>query len=428
MACASDEMEITNLRELLKSKPELASVEDDFGDYPANVFANNDSFIYTDCDVEVQQFLFELYAAFPGAFFSEGYYGQIPFAGVICDWVDDCHQLYARDHRDGVFRVSEIKTLTKSTRVINSLCVREEVQKLTSLPANVRLTPKVAYSFKMLSYLLDKLGDSAIVDISARREFWMVASKRRDKIFSSVASLPFLVRTILLIENKTERDALLELSLVKNAVFRPESVDLWLVALLSGGERARACAVDYLCLVSRLSLSGLFGRRMHWSEGDTKRFHSSREQLYKEIGKLDGFLPCMLHLGESLYDVSTRRAVKYVVESTIGRPFPVYLMFFEMFMLLILMTTYRIIVELVYAMPWEQFLSQYREFWALAFSIAVFFATRDLAILFSFMSTEEKLARKYALNFGNFIVSYCNVIDFNFHLPIRMLKEANVEI
>ena len=144
MACASDEMEITNLRELLKSKPELASVEDDFGDYPANVFANNDSFIYTDCDVEVQQFLFELYAAFPGAFFSEGYYGQIPFAGVICDWVDDCHQLYARDHRDGVFRVSEIKTLTKSTRVINSLCVREEVQKLTSLPANVRLTPKVA--------------------------------------------------------------------------------------------------------------------------------------------------------------------------------------------------------------------------------------------------------------------------------------------
>ena len=92
------------------------------------------------------------------------------------------------------------------------------------------------------------------------------------------------------------------------------------------------------------------------------------------------------------------------------------------------MTTYRIIVELVYAMPSEQFLSQYREFWALAFSIAVFFATRDLAILFSFMSTEEKLARKYALNFGNFIVSYCNVIDFNFHLPIRMLKEANVEI
>jgi hypothetical protein len=67
------------------------------------------------------------------AFLTEGYAGQIPFASAICDWIDDCHQLYARDSKE-VYRVSEIKTLTKSTRVINSLCVRAEVQKLMSLP------------------------------------------------------------------------------------------------------------------------------------------------------------------------------------------------------------------------------------------------------------------------------------------------------
>ena len=199
--------------------------------------------------------------------------------------------MYSRSRdSEEVFRVSEIKTLTKSTRVINSLCVRDDVQRLVNLPTHVSLPVKVIYSFKMLSFILDTLSQSAFEDISTRREFWAAASKRREKIIESVASLPFVVRTILLIENKTERSALIDLSIVRNLMFRPESVDLWLVALLSGGERAKACATDYLCLISRLSLHGLFGRRRIWSEADTKRFHSMREQLYAEIGKLTGFL------------------------------------------------------------------------------------------------------------------------------------------
>mmetsp|Transcript_1103 Transcript_1103/g.2297 ORF Transcript_1103/g.2297 Transcript_1103/m.2297 type:complete len:938 (-) Transcript_1103:62-2875(-) len=401
-ACASEDAEIDDLRETLKSKPELASVVDEYGDYVAHVFANNHSFIFTSSDYDVQQFAFELYTAYPRAFLEEGYDGQVPFAGTICDWVDDCHQLYARNKGE-VYRVSEIRTLTKSSRVINSLCVREEVQKLMSLPTQVSLPPKVLYSFKMLSFILDTLSQSAFQDISTRREFWAVSSKRRDKIISSVASVPFIVRTILLIENKTERDALIDLSIVRNLIFRPESVDLWLVALLSGDERARDCATLYLCLISRISLSGLFGRRMDWSGSDSKRFHSMRASLYREVGKLEGFLPCMLHLGDSLYEVATRRAVKYAVESTIGRPLPVYLMFMEMCLLLILMTSYRIIVELVYAFPSEQFLSQYRELWGLSLSIAVFFASRDVSIMVSFSTTEEKLALRYARGFGNMI-------------------------
>lgn len=403
-ACASEDADMNDLREILKSKPELAAVVDDFGDYAAHVFAKSctDSFIYTSSDQDVQQFTIELYTAHPRAFLEQGYDGQIPFAGTICDWVDDCHQLYARNE-GGVVRLSEIKTLTKSTRVINSLCVRASVQKLTNLPTQVSLPPQVLHSFKMLSFILDALSESAFKDISTRGEFWAVASKRRDSIIRSVASVPFIIRTILLIENKTERDALINTSIVRNLIFRPESVDLWLVAMLSGDERAKTCATHYLCLISRISLSGLFGRRMEWSNRDKKRFHSMRKTLYDEVGKLTGFLPCMLHLNDSLYEVATRRAVKYVVESTIGRPLPVYLMFMEGCLLLILMTSYRIIVELVYAFPSEEFLSQYRELWGLALSIAAYFASRDLAILVSFMRTEEKLARKYVTGFGNMI-------------------------
>ena len=48
--CASDDIEIDDLRDILRSKPELASVQDKFGDYAAHIFANNDSFIYTSSD------------------------------------------------------------------------------------------------------------------------------------------------------------------------------------------------------------------------------------------------------------------------------------------------------------------------------------------------------------------------------------------
>ncbi|KAL9186107.1 hypothetical protein ACHAXT_005345 [Thalassiosira profunda] len=402
-ACASEDIELEELRDILRANPDLASYADEFGDYPAHIFANNDAFIYcSSTDFEVQQWVFELYTACPRAFLSEGYDGEIPFAGTIRDWVDDCHQIYSQGPK-GVERVSEIRSLTKSTRVVNSLCVRAEVQKLLHLPSNVKLTPKVMHSFTMLSFILDKLSQNALMDIPARKEFWSMASKRRDKIIGSVASLPFLVRTILFIDDRSEKDDLLDLSIVKNVLFRPESVDLWLVALLSGGERARACAMQYLCLISRSSLSGLFGRRVSWAEADAKRFHARRAELYDEVGTLQGFLPCCLHLGDKLYECSTRRAVKYAVENTIGKPLPVYLQFMEMFLLLILMTSYRIIVELAYEMPYEDFLSQYREYWGLALSIAVYFGLRDLAILASFSSMEEKLAMRYLSGFRNII-------------------------
>jgi len=419
-ACASEESQINDLRNILTSNPHLASIPDEFGDYPAHIFANNDAFIYTSSseDREVQQFVFELYTACPAAFLTEGYSGRIPFAEAIVDWVDDCHQVYQSSRNSSsissrggygsdvseVVRVSEIQALTKSTRVINSLCVREEVQRLVQLPSHVSLPVKVFYSFQMLSFLLDTLSENSFDEISTRREFWVVASKRRDGIIESVASLPFLVRTILLVECKNERNALLDLSIVRNLMFRPESVDLWLVALLSGGERARACATEYLCIVSRASLSGLFGRKaVRWNEHDIRRFQYERHRLYGTIGKLTGFLPCMLHLGDSLYEVGTKQAVTYIVESTVGRPLPVYKKFMEMFLLLVLMTSYRIVVELVYAIPEEEFLRRYQEFWVLALSIAVYFGIHDVAILFSLAFTEERLVMRYACSFRNMI-------------------------
>ena len=75
----------------------------------------------------------------------------------------------------------------------------------------------------MLSALLDRLSQAAFTDISNRREFFLTSLKRRNKIIRGVATLPFLVRTVLLIDSPTDRDALLQTSIVKNVIFCPES-------------------------------------------------------------------------------------------------------------------------------------------------------------------------------------------------------------
>ncbi|KAL7482462.1 hypothetical protein ACHAW6_008132 [Cyclotella cf. meneghiniana] len=393
-ACASEDISIEDLFAMLKCNPELASEQDNFGDYPAHIFANNDALIYTtESEDDLVDFLFELYCAYPGAFFAEGRSGQIPFAGAICDWIDDCHQLYRRD-ASSIYRVSELKTLSNSDRVVNSLCVRAEVQMLSQLPERVALTPKVAYSFKMLSALLDRLSQAALEDISQRREFFLTSWKRRDKIIKGVASLPFLIRTVLLIESLSERDALLQTSIVKNAIFCVESVGLWLVALLAGCPRSKNCARYYLCLVSRSSISDLYGKDAPWSCQDVARFHDSRKLLYNRIGELGGILPIMLHLGDHLYEVSTKRSVKHIVESVLGTPFVVYLNFSEMICLLILNCTYRIIVELLYNSS-EPVGASYREFWGLAFTTAVFFTLKDVGIMLGFFSFDESLWRRH---------------------------------
>lgn len=262
----------------------------------------------------------------------------------------------------------------------------------------------------MLSVVIDSITQSSYDSISMRKEFFLTSSKRRDKIIRKVAVLPFLVRTILLIDDTSQRDTLLRLSIFRHVVLCKETVGLWLNALLSGDERAKSCAMHYICIVSRLSLSSLYGQNIHWSSSDLERFHYSRAELFDEIKNLSGFLPTMLHLGDQLYVVATRRAVKHIVEGTIGRPLPVYLMFMEMSFLLTLMTSYRMIVDLIYLNPSEMSSSLYPEFWGLAMSIATYFLLHDLMVVASLGAIEQKLSSRFIHSFGN-VIGFISIVS-----------------
>jgi hypothetical protein len=106
---------------------------------------------------------------------------------------------------------------------VYSLHNSTNISRVSHLLNSVDLTPKVAYSIKMLSLLLERLSEAAFERISNRKELFSKSWRRRDKIVRSVASIPFLLRTILLVKSKEDREALLGTTLVKSAAFCKES-------------------------------------------------------------------------------------------------------------------------------------------------------------------------------------------------------------
>lgn len=148
---------------------------------------------------------------------------------------------------------------------------------------------------------------------------------------------------------------------------------------------------SYFQIISNSCIADLYGKDTSWSRDDIKRFHDSRKELYSAVCKLGGVLPIMLRLGDRLREVACLRPAKYIVESVLGNAVFVYEQFSELICLLMLVLTYRVIIELRHNSPG----GDYHEFFGLATCIGVFFALNDLGIIFGFMSFDFRLLKRH---------------------------------
>lgn len=104
----------------------------------------------------------------------------------------------------------------------------------------------------------------------------------------------------------------------------------------------------------------------------------------------------------------------------LGTPFVVYLKFSEMISLLLLIISYRIIVELLYNS--SDSLGTYRGFWGLAMVTTVFFALQDLGVMLAFVSTDAKLW-KHQMSSVSYIVSIFTTLSVFVSLSILYVDE-----
>ena len=153
-------------------------------------------------------------------------------------------------------------------------CFHAKVSSLVE--ASTRMFPpvdmwdEVEWCFRMLSLALDELGgcSGGLYRID-RRALINHTNKRdgrdmleRDKLASCVIMrLPTLLKTLLLLETDgvEARDRIFKMSIIRRILLCPESIGDWVMAMLQKKGIPSRRAVDYLLMISSLTLEDLFG-------------------------------------------------------------------------------------------------------------------------------------------------------------------------
>lgn len=241
-------------------------------------------------------------------------------------------------------------------------------------PENVKLSAQVYIAIKVVSAMIDALEGSLTTArqpkfISPATSLFNGAQSDRDsslatlkntttsdtksEIIHSMASIPALMKTILLIEDEYQRDFLMSTSLVQAIMAHKASVGTWLTHMLQSGERR---VVDRALLYVNLVSSDTFWSNQvkcsPWDEQkrNTKQtsalMDTKRCELYDQVSQLPNFVPSLLSLGgRQIEEASTTAMMRRVLDRIIARPFCATFIFCDALFLVIMITGFRTAVH-----------------------------------------------------------------------------------
>lgn len=276
-----------------------------------------------------------------------------------------------------------------------------------AFPAHVSLTHQARFTFLMASVALDHLEryqKTSSVGNSRRTAFQQQYGSVNAvvDVVGTLAAIPNLMSTIMLIDNDVDREFVLSTALAQRIMTSQRSVGPWLTKMLQSRDRKLAQrAVDYLKAVSdeltkpKLSSKGT----SRGKDASTETFH--REKLVvDEVSRLHDFIPSLLALNErGIEDASTTFIVKQVLGRMISRPFAVTVILCDIIFLGILITGFRYAVnKMIAGAPLATVLQ-----WIYIANMGIFyFLIRELAKTVSLFQISTR-ARIYFLSFWNLI-------------------------
>jgi len=177
------------------------------------------------------------------------------------------------------------------------------------------------------------------------------------EIIQSIASIPDLVKTVLLIGDEEQRNYLLSTTIMRRVLASKYSIGSWLTRMLqSPNKRATDRALLYLRLVSDPELFETKRSDSSWRRSK-KNLRSSfnsgsgsrkrgEDELYGEISRLQEFVPSLLSLGEwEMEEAVSTRLVTKVLDHLISRPFAATVVFCDAIFLFLLIVGLRMAVN-----------------------------------------------------------------------------------
>ena len=225
-------------------------------------------------------------------------------------------------------------------------------------PLNLAMPPVVEWSLRMLSIILDGLesADGLLgADESEAFAAWRAGSAPvvpgdsewiANSLVSSVASIPSLMKTLLLLNDSDPVKArVFNLSIIRRAISSKYTVGNWLVYLLEAVDPVVARrGVDYLEILSEdEDENALIPSTKRVRFAGTQLSPSQRAALYYKVSKLDYFLPAILALEETaeVDRAAKTKLLRHILDKELGSRPTLTMAFFDIFFLLVLLVAFQ---------------------------------------------------------------------------------------
>eukprot|EP00804_Cyclotella_cryptica_P027256 CCRYP_014370-RA/>CCRYP_014370-RA protein AED:0.00 eAED:0.00 QI:0/0/0/1/0/0.5/2/0/1025 len=232
-------------------------------------------------------------------------------------------------------------------------------------PLNLAMPPVVEWSLRMISIILDgiesyngplgyddaesfqawKEGDKdGIVNTTSGDLAWIGNS-----IVSAVASIPSLMKTLLLLnDNDPVKSRVFNLSVVRRAISSKYTIGNWLVYMLEAVDPIVARrGVDYLEILSEdEDENALIPSTKRVRFAGTQLSPQSRAALYYKVSRLDYFLPAILALEDTaeVDRAAKTKLLRHILDKELGSRATLTMAFFDLFFLLMLLVSFQIMV------------------------------------------------------------------------------------
>ena len=218
-------------------------------------------------------------------------------------------------------------------------------------PMHGRLSSHVQLTLIILSAIIEKLDEDAKAElrsISIRSNEAGTSSLHgasraamiHTRLVERIASIPNLMKTLLLIEEEEERTRVFDLPIIRSIMLSKRAMGPWFTYMLRSDARiVTHRAVEYLGLLS--SVSGSFNQQQLAHRGSIFITSKSNEIREAMLG-LDDFVPSLVGLDEAAIEqAATTPIVRSVLDTMITRQFAVSVMFFDCLFLLCLIFSFR---------------------------------------------------------------------------------------
>lgn len=326
---------------LEKATKEELLATDVVGRVPLHLFAENDRFMKRRAE-DAQTFTLKLFEAEPMAMTFEDDNGSLPFVGIVYQWVEKTYIEAIANNNQSPAGSSSFLSFSSfphfsshgegnESHTANDTTIENLAKK--SFPY-VEATAQVELALSILSVILDRTN-TVFPQTASRTELYSL----QDTIIDNPANIPFLLKTILLIEQIPVRDRILRLCILQRVMMRPHAIYRdWLCRILRRGGYASKRAVDYLERVSKITLNDHIGSGRDPRQEDAFKFVTERYALFDKLGELPDLIPSLMVLKihetdrasttDSIWDVLNDRVSKPVVLGNLAIDFAFHIILY----------------------------------------------------------------------------------------------------